>query len=52
MFDIQHCFIRRPSDFTVSEVAGIEPRTVVEPRTVPTYLNSWYTVFRVLVRCT
>jgi hypothetical protein len=25
---IQHCFIRRPSDSTVSEDAGIEPRTV------------------------
>ncbi len=25
---IQHCFICRPSDFTVSEDAGIEPRTV------------------------
>jgi hypothetical protein len=28
IYDIQHCFIRRPSDFTVSEDAGIEPRTV------------------------
>jgi hypothetical protein len=27
-FFIQHCFICRPSDFTVSEDAGIEPRTV------------------------
>ncbi len=25
MYDIQHCFIRRPSDSTVSEDAGIEP---------------------------
>ncbi len=25
---IQHCFICRPSDSTVSEDAGIEPRTV------------------------
>jgi hypothetical protein len=25
---IQHCFICRPSDFTVSEDASIEPRTV------------------------
>jgi hypothetical protein len=25
---IQHCFICRPSDSTVSEYAGIEPRTV------------------------
>jgi hypothetical protein len=25
---IQHCFIYRPSDSTVSEDAGIEPRTV------------------------
>ncbi len=28
MYDIQHCFIGRPSDSTVSEDAGIEPRTV------------------------
>jgi hypothetical protein len=28
MYDIQHCFIRRPSDSIVSEDAGIEPRTV------------------------
>jgi hypothetical protein len=28
MYDIQHCFICRPSDFTVSEDAGIESRTV------------------------
>jgi hypothetical protein len=28
MYDIQHCFICRPSDFTVSEDAWIEPRTV------------------------
>jgi hypothetical protein len=28
MSDIQHCFICRPSDSTVSEDAGIEPRTV------------------------
>jgi hypothetical protein len=28
MYDIQHCFIYRPSDSTVSEDAGIEPRTV------------------------
>ncbi len=27
-FDIQHCFICRPSGSTVSEDAGIEPRTV------------------------
>jgi hypothetical protein len=25
---IQHCFICRPSDFTVSEVARIEPMTI------------------------
>ncbi len=33
---IQHCFICHPSDSTVSEDAGIEPRTVhgLEPRTV------------------
>jgi len=29
MYFIQHCFIRRQSDSTVSENAGIEPRTVV-----------------------
>jgi hypothetical protein len=28
MYDIQHCFICRPSDSTESEDAGIEPRTV------------------------
>ncbi len=28
MYIIQHCFICRPSDSTVSENAGIEPRTV------------------------
>jgi hypothetical protein len=27
MYDIQHCFICRPNDSTVSEDAGIEPRT-------------------------
>jgi acetyltransferase-like isoleucine patch superfamily enzyme len=27
MYDNQHCFICRPSDFTVSEDAAIEPRT-------------------------
>jgi hypothetical protein len=29
MYDIKHCFICRPLDLTVSEDAGIEPRTVV-----------------------
>ncbi len=28
MYFIQHCFICRPSDSTVSAVAGMEPRTV------------------------
>jgi hypothetical protein len=28
VYHIQHCFICRPSDSTVSEDAGIEPRTV------------------------
>jgi hypothetical protein len=28
MYVIQHCFFCRPSDSTVSEDAGIEPRTV------------------------
>ncbi len=28
MYDIQHCFICRPSDSTVSEDARIEPMTV------------------------
>ncbi len=27
MYDFQHCFICRPSDSTVLEDAGIEPRT-------------------------
>jgi hypothetical protein len=27
-YNIQHCFISRPSDFTVPTDAGIEPRTV------------------------
>jgi hypothetical protein len=27
-YNIQHCFICRPSDFTVPTDAGIEPRTV------------------------
>jgi hypothetical protein len=31
MYDIQHCFICRPSDSTVSEDAGFEPRTVASP---------------------
>ncbi len=31
MYGIQHCFIFRPSDSTVSEDAGIEPRTIVTP---------------------
>jgi hypothetical protein len=29
MYDILHCYICRPSDSTVPEDAGIEPRTVV-----------------------
>jgi hypothetical protein len=28
MYAIQHCYICRPSDFTVSEDAGIEPGTI------------------------
>ncbi len=28
LYFIQHCFICHPSDYTVSEDAGIEPRTV------------------------
>jgi hypothetical protein len=32
MYDIQHCFICRPSDSTVSEDAEIEPRTVATIR--------------------
>jgi hypothetical protein len=28
MYNIQHCFICRPSDSTVSKDAGIEPSTV------------------------
>jgi hypothetical protein len=30
MYFIQHCFIFHPSDSTVSEDAGIEPRTVAK----------------------
>jgi hypothetical protein len=54
MFFIQHCFICRPSDSTVSEDAGIKHRTVGRsirvsirldrnircPRTVPVWLNN------------
>jgi hypothetical protein len=32
MYDIQYCFIYRPSDSIVSEDAGIEPRTVTSLR--------------------
>jgi hypothetical protein len=32
MYNIQYCFICRPSDFTVSEDAGIEPRTQLRLR--------------------
>ncbi len=32
MYNIQHCFTCRPSDSTVSEDAGIEPRTVATRR--------------------
>ncbi len=32
MYFIQHCFICRPSNFTVSEDAGIEPRTIAVRR--------------------
>jgi hypothetical protein len=41
MYDIQHCFICRPSDSTVSEDAGIEPRTVAAALT--TRLDLIYT---------
>ncbi len=34
MYDIQHCFICRPSGYTVSEDAGIEPRTVAVRRSI------------------
>jgi hypothetical protein len=30
MYFIQHCFIYRPSDYVVSEDAGIDPGTVVQ----------------------
>ncbi len=44
MYDIQHCFICRPSDSPVSEDAGIEPRTVATTalavrRTITTRLD-------------
>ncbi len=32
LYDIQHCFICRPSDSTVSEDAEVEPRTVATIR--------------------
>jgi hypothetical protein len=34
MYDIKYCFICRPSDSTVSEDAGIEPRTVAMVRKI------------------
>jgi hypothetical protein len=47
MYDIQHCFICRPSDSTVSEDAGIEPRTVAFPAlavTVKTFFTKRFNV--------
>jgi hypothetical protein len=46
MYFIQHCFICRPSDSTVSEDAGIEPRTVAtlaleDILRLEDYLQSW-----------
>jgi hypothetical protein len=42
MYDIQHCFICRPSDSTVSEDAGIERRTVA----TTTFAVRSFTTFR------
>jgi hypothetical protein len=55
MYAIQHCFICRPSDSTVSDDAGIEPRTVAptaltvrrshhSARCHPTRLNLNYSI--------
>jgi hypothetical protein len=39
MYCIQHCFICRPTDSTVSEDAVIEPRTVVTSDALTTRLD-------------
>ncbi len=41
MYCIQHCFICRPSDSTVSEDAGIEPRTVATSALAVRRSNHW-----------
>jgi hypothetical protein len=45
MYVIQHCFICRPSDFTVSEDAGIEPRTVMSLALTARHSNPQSTYF-------
>ncbi len=43
IYDIQHCFICRPSDSTVSEDAGIEPMTLsyIYIKNVPIHHDEW-----------
>ncbi len=41
MYVIQHCFICRPSDSTVSDDAGIKPRTIATSINVPDVLTTW-----------
>jgi hypothetical protein len=41
MYYIQHCFICRPSDSTVSEDAGTEPRTVATTALTVGALTTW-----------
>ncbi len=40
MYDIQYCFICRPSDSTMSKDAGIEPRTHRSEKTFPRNASS------------
>jgi hypothetical protein len=41
MYFIQHCFMCRPSDSTVSEYAGIEPRTVAALEIAVREMEGW-----------
>ena len=41
---IQHCFFYRPTDFTVSKDAGIEPRTSALADKRPYYLARYHVV--------
>jgi hypothetical protein len=49
MYCIQHCFICRPSYFTVSEDDGIEPRTVPIVRTY--FSLEYVTALRNIIWC-